>query len=115
MAFSLGRVQLYCWFMFALLAGIFLKLVYSELPTLDNSILALLGICAGTAGLSWAIDKSSEQSAGSLSRGLMFDLVTGPNNEHQVHPGSFSLASAEPPSLQASNWPRSRDCETGAE
>ena len=67
------------------MAGIFLWLIYSELPPLDNSILTLLGISAGTSGLSWTIDKSSPESAGSLSRGLLFDLVTGPNNEHQVH------------------------------
>lgn len=85
MSYNLGRLQLYCWFMFALLAGLFLKLVYSELPVLDDSILTLLGISAGTASVSWTIDKSSSQDSGTLSRGLLFDLVTGPDNAHEVH------------------------------
>lgn len=85
MSFSLARVQLFAWFMFALLAGVFLKFVYTELPKLDPSILTLLGISAGTAGLSWTIDKSGEPSAGSPSHGFWTDLVTGPENDHQVH------------------------------
>ena len=84
MSFSLARVQLFCWFMFALLAGLFLWSIYTELPDLDNTMLALLGISAGTAGLSWTVD-SSQAVTGTLSQGLLFDMSTGINNEYEVH------------------------------
>lgn len=88
MPFSLSRVQLFSWFMFALLSGVFLKLIYTELPALDGSILALLGISTGAGALSWTIDKSLEtpsDRSGTISQGFWLDLVTGPRGDYQVH------------------------------
>jgi hypothetical protein len=86
--YSLSRVQLFSWFMFALSSGLFLKLMYTELPALDGSVLTLLGISTGTGALSWTIGNASSDSSakdGSLSQGFLNDLVTGPDGDYQVH------------------------------
>jgi hypothetical protein len=89
MPYSLSRVQLFSWFMFALLSGIFLKLMYTELPQLDGSVLTLLGISTGTGALSWTIGKTALETPGSGSgkptQSFLLDLVTGPDGDYQVH------------------------------
>jgi len=84
-AFSLARVQLAVWFVFAVAAGVFLWIVYGQLPPIDGSLLALLGLSVGTAGISVAVDKNSGGRGYSPSQGLLTDLVTGFDEKQQVH------------------------------
>jgi len=84
-AFSLARVQLAVWFVFAVAAGVFLWIVYGQLPPIDGSLLALLGLSVGTAGISVAVDKNSGGRGYSPSQGLLLDLVTGFDEKQQVH------------------------------
>lgn len=84
-AFSLARVQLAVWFVFAVAAGVFMWIVYGQLPPIDASLLALLGLSVGTAGVSLAVDKNSGGRTYSPSQGFLTDLVTGFDDKQQVH------------------------------
>lgn len=84
-SYSLGRVQLGMWFVFALATGIFLWLVYGDLPELDGSVLALLGLSVGVNGVSLAIDSSNPNVRFSPSNGLFKDMITSWDNQHQVY------------------------------
>ena len=50
-SFSLAKVQLGVWFLFAVSAGIFLWVVRGQLAALDGSVLVLLGLSTATAGM----------------------------------------------------------------
>lgn len=84
--YSLARTQLGLWFVFAVCSGIFLWIVYGDLPRIENSLLALLGISVGTAGVSLAIDTNISKDANGFtpSRGF-YDLVTGFDRQQQVY------------------------------
>ena len=84
--FSLARTQLGMWFMFAVCSGVYLWIVYGDLPRIEGSLLALLGISVGTAGVSLAIDTNISKDANGFtgSRGF-YDLVTGFDEQQQVY------------------------------
>lgn len=84
--YSLARTQLGLWFVFAVCSGVFLWIVYGDLPRIENSLLALLGISVGTAGVSLAIDTNISKDANGFttSRGF-YDLVTGFDAQQQVY------------------------------
>lgn len=85
-SYSLSRTQLALWFTFAVITGIFLWLLYGELRRIDDSLLVLLGISAGTAGLSWITDRSSEEPRPyTPSLGFWSDLITGFDERKQLH------------------------------
>jgi hypothetical protein len=84
-SYSLASTQLFAWFLFALLAGIFVWTVYGQLPPIEGSVLGLLGISVGTAGLSWAIDTSATHRNGGPSRGFFSDLISDPDNNARIH------------------------------
>ena len=52
-SYSLARVQLAMWFLFAVAAGVFLWAVYGQLPAIDGSLLALLGLTRRPRGSSY--------------------------------------------------------------
>jgi len=88
-SFSLTRTQLFAWFLFAVAAGIYFWFLLGELPALDKSILGLLGISAGSAGVSWAVDAADKtavkQPNAGLSTGFFSDLVRDADDKDQVH------------------------------
>ena len=84
-SFSLARVQMAMWFAFALAAGIFLWIIYGQLRRIDGSLLGLLMISVGTAGVSLGTDRDAGGRPWAPSQGLFLDLVTGFDDSHQVH------------------------------
>jgi hypothetical protein len=84
-SFSLSRLQLGIWFVFALSAAILLGIVFWRLPALSGSILTLLGITVGTSGASMMMDTGTESAVGCASQGLLKDIVTGLDDRTHVH------------------------------
>lgn len=83
--YSLSRTQLGLWFVFSVCSAMFLWIVYEELRELDGSLLALLGLSVGTAGISMAMDNRGPKQF-SPSRGFLKDLVMGGGDDkEQVH------------------------------
>lgn len=83
--FSLSRTQLALWFAFAVATGVFLWFLYGDLRRIDGSLLALLGISVGTAGVSWATDRNADGRPFMPSRGFWADLITGFDERKQLH------------------------------
>lgn len=83
--YSLGRVQLGLWTLFAVAAGAYLWVIYGVLPELDGSLLVLLGLSAATTTLALATDQDNPNVRFSLSRGFVNDLVTGWDDKQQLH------------------------------
>lgn len=85
-SFSLSRTQMALWFTFAVATGLFLWLLYGDLRRIDGSLLVLLGISIGTAGLSWITDRNAPSGRGYVpSRGFWYDLLTGFDERKQLH------------------------------
>lgn len=84
-SYSLTRLQMGMWFLFAVCTGVFLWIVYGELPPVTGSLLAILGISVGTTGASIAAGPSNDGSASTASRGLLLDIVTGADQSQHVH------------------------------
>lgn len=84
--FSLTRVQLALWFSFAVCSGVFLWVIYGDLPAIDGSVLVLLGISVGTTGASFAVDQNFGGHPFEPSGGFLHDLVTGfADDKQQIH------------------------------
>ncbi|MBY4865154.1 hypothetical protein K6W76_01290 [Burkholderia anthina] len=84
--FSLSRTQLALWFAFTIATGLFLWLVYGELRRIDGSLLVLLGISLGTAGVSWVSDRTVAGRPYEPSAGFWLDLITGfDDNQQQLY------------------------------
>ena len=67
--YSYARVQLAWWTVLIFSAMISILLLKGQLPTLDNSMLVILGISAGTTTVARLIDQSDQQkSVGPLSQ-----------------------------------------------
>lgn len=86
-SFSLTRVQLGAWFVFAVATGVFLWIVYGELIAITGSLLTILGISVGTAGASFAAEPPKSANRSTASQGFFLDLVTGFDKDQtqQVH------------------------------
>jgi hypothetical protein len=84
-SYSLSRTQLALWFAFTVATGLFLWLLYGDLRRIDGSLLVLLSISVGTAGVSWASDRSADGRPYLPSKGFWFDLLTGFDERKQVH------------------------------
>jgi hypothetical protein len=83
--FSLGRVQVGAWFLFAVATGVFLRVVYGQLPELPTTMLALVTLSAVTALASYSVDTNSRLNTYLPTKGLLLDLVTGPDDKQQLH------------------------------
>jgi hypothetical protein len=84
-SYSLTKVQLALWFTFAVATGLFLWVLYGDLRRIDGSLVALLGISIVGATVSWATDRTAGGRPYSPTRGFWQDLVTGFDEQHQVH------------------------------
>jgi hypothetical protein len=84
-AYSLSRVQLGLWTLFAVAAGAYLWVIYGDLPDIDGTLLVLLGLSAATTTLSLAADQDNPNLRFSLSQGFLTDLVTGWDDKQQLH------------------------------
>lgn len=84
-SYSLAATQLLLWFAFAVLGGLYFWVVYGEMPIIEDSVLGLVGISAGTAAVSWVIDSTPLRQPGTVSHGFFSDLVTDPSNDTQIH------------------------------
>jgi hypothetical protein len=77
-SFSFTQVQLALWFGFAVATGLFLWVLYGDLPKIDNSVLTLLGLSLGTSGLSWMADRSVRGTRPyQPTQGFWLDMTTG--------------------------------------
>lgn len=82
-SFSLAKSQLALWFLFAVSAGVFLFVAKGNLLPLDGSILVLLGISIGTAGLGQVNPASQVQYKPSTN--ILRDLITDKDDSEQFH------------------------------
>lgn len=83
--YSLSRTQLALWFTFTVSAGLFLWMLYGDLRRIDGSLLLLLGISVGTAGVSWMADRNMPDRPYQPSQGFLADLLTGFDERKQLH------------------------------
>lgn len=83
--YSLSRTQLALWFTFTVSAGLFLWMLYGDLRRIDGSLLLLLGISVGTAGISWIADRNMPDRPYAPSQGFLADLLTGFDERKQLH------------------------------
>jgi len=83
--YSLGRVQVGMWLIFAITTGLFLYAVFGCLPDLPPSMLALLTVSAATTGASVMADSAAGGRDFQISRGFLRDLTTGFDSKQQLH------------------------------
>ena len=84
--YSLGRTQLGMWFLFAVATASYLWIIYGDLPGIEGSLLALLGLSLGVTGMSLAVDQNNgKKITYRPSRGLFKDLTTDWDDQQQVH------------------------------
>lgn len=83
-SFSLGRLQFGVWFLFAVMAGIFFWILYGDLPALDGSVLAIVTLSVGVAGMSIAVDAGADRPF-KPTQGLLKDLTTGFDDQQKVY------------------------------
>lgn len=85
--YSLARLQLYLWFLFAIGTGLFLWLVYGELLPITGSLVALVAISATTKQASTALDAKDPkgQESATASKDILRDTMTGRDDEVHVH------------------------------
>jgi hypothetical protein len=84
-SFSLGRVQLGLWFLFVVAVSVFLRVALGELPTIPPTLLALITVSAGTAGMSALTDVLAAPRLYRPSQGIVLDLLTGFDEKLQLH------------------------------
>jgi hypothetical protein len=77
--YSLARVQIAFWFVLVVVSFIFIWLVTGATDTLNGSVLALVGISAGTFLGAAAIDSSKNTGAASPSTNFLNDVLTDEN------------------------------------
>lgn len=84
--YSLGRVQMATWFVFAVATSLFVWAVYGQLPILPASLVALLTLSAATAAASKATDLNAPEGRPYfVSTDFWHDLVTGFDTKQQLH------------------------------
>ena len=84
--YSLGRTQLGIWFLFAVATASYLWIIYGDLPGIEGSLLALLGLSLGVSGMSLAVDQNnSSKITYRPSSGLLLNVMTDWDNQQQVH------------------------------
>ena len=83
--YSLGRFQLGVWLLFTIGTGIFLWIVYGDLPMIPPAMLGLMGLSFATTGAAAMADSAAGGRDYEQSRGLFSDLVTGFDTKQQIH------------------------------
>ena len=83
--FSLGRTQMAFWFFMVVASYAFIFLVTSAYGSLPGSVLALIGISAGTALASAVIDTSKRNAAESELKTLALERATLKAEESAAH------------------------------
>lgn len=73
--YSLSKSQQLLWSILVLAAYVFLWMMTGEVDTLTESVLALLGVSAGTGVAAWMID-SSRDAGDAPSRGFLSDILS---------------------------------------
>ena len=82
--YSLARVQIGMWTIFAATAAVFLWVVFGDFPVLQGSILALVTISAIGASASMLTDATNPPPL-QVSEGFIKDLATDRQGKQQVH------------------------------
>ena len=85
--YSLSNVHLFFWTQIILLSYMLIWFVCDDMNSIDSSNLILLGISAGTAGLSTIIgttNKKTKNAKGRPSRGFFNDILSD-NQEYSMH------------------------------
>lgn len=73
--YSFSKAQQMFWFILVLGAFVFLWMMTGEVDTLTESVLALVGVSAGTGVAAWMID-SSRDAGTAASRGFLIDILS---------------------------------------
>ena len=73
--YSFSKAQQMFWFVLVLAAFVFLWMMTGEVDTLTESVLALLGVSAGTGVAAWMID-SARDAGTAPSRGFLTDILS---------------------------------------
>lgn len=79
--FSLSKTQLLLWTMIVVGSYIYIWIITLDLPTIDGSVLILLGISVGTSTISRGLDNSNFQKPGAStifvpSKGIIYDVLS---------------------------------------
>jgi hypothetical protein len=74
--FSLARVQMAFWFGIVIVSYVLIWIITGDTTTINSSVLALIGISAGTYFGAVAVDTRNGQPAPEVSKGFFIDLVS---------------------------------------
>jgi len=84
-SYSLGRTQMAIWFAFSIGVGIFLWIIYADLPTINSSLLILLGISGSTTAINLLSDNDSGKKKYLPSKGFWTDITTGWDDQTKIY------------------------------
>jgi hypothetical protein len=84
-SYSLARVQVGTWMMFATSAAVFLWVIYGNFPELEKTALSLVAISTVTAAASFIVDRTQPDGSGVPSKGFIYDISTGCDGEQKIH------------------------------
>lgn len=90
--YSFSKAQQMFWFVLVAAAFVFLWMMTGEVDTLTESVLALLGVSAGTGVAAWMID-SARDAGTTPSRGFLTDILSdgGGLALHRVQAAAWTL------------------------
>ena len=91
--YSSARVQMAFWFALVIIAFLYIWLITGASDTITTTVLALIGIAAGTALSAVVIDKgkqtdeeaAAEEATPSVSKGFLMDILTDENGGISFH------------------------------
>jgi hypothetical protein len=81
--YSLARLQTGLWLLYVIAAGLYIRLVLGDLPTLESSVTGLLGLSAATTFASVSIDSSAGLPV-QRSKNFFSDILTA-DGKQQLH------------------------------
>ncbi len=85
-SYSLGRLQFGLWLLFAVGVGVFLWVVYGDLPGLESSIITILSLSTAVTAASLYVDKQAEKNRYfTASQGFWHDITTGFDEKQKVY------------------------------
>lgn len=84
-SYSLGRLQFGLWLLFAVSVGVFLWIVYGDLPGLENSIITILGFSMAVTAASLYVDQQAQRPQFTPSQGFWRDITTGFDEKQKVY------------------------------
>lgn len=83
--YSLSRVQIGTWTIFACSVAMFLWVVYGTFPNLEKTMFGLLGISTATSMLSYYFEDKMLINSVGTSEGFIKDILTGWDGNQYVH------------------------------